>query len=157
VGAVALLAVVIGGAVVAGTRSSAQQTPAVASAPPSATSSAPPSSAAPATPAGVPLDAAALVGRPVDQVRTQLTGLGLVPRLTAVTTSSVPVGQVTAVAPTGLLTAGQEVAVSYAVAPPATAPVTTAAPSPAPPTATRATPPTQQKPGKTHRKKGGDG
>jgi serine/threonine-protein kinase len=99
----------------------------------------------------VPVDPNGLVGRPVDQVRTQLTELGLVPRLTAVTTSSVPGGQVTAVAPSGLLARGSEVTVSYAVAPaaaPTTAAPTTTAPAPAPAPA--------PKPTKTHHKKGGD-
>jgi serine/threonine-protein kinase len=95
------------------------------------------------------VDAAALVGRPVDQVRAQLTALGLVPRLTAVTTTSLPAGSVTAVAPSGPLAAGQEVTVSYAVAPStAAAPTTTAAPAPAPA-------PAPPKPTKGHGHKGG--
>jgi serine/threonine-protein kinase len=90
---------------------------------------------------------AAFVGRPVDQVRGQLTELGLVPRLTAVTASSVPSGQVTAVGPTGVLARGSEVTVSYAVAP-----STSAAPTPTP---APAPVPTPAKPTKTHGKKGG--
>ena len=155
VAAVALLAVAVAAAVVAGTRSSSSPAPA-ATAP--VTTPAPTTSAAPVTTdPGVPVDPAAFVGRPVDQVRGQLTELGLVPRLTAVTTSSVPSGQVTAVAPTGLLARGSEVTVSYAVAPSTSAAPTSTpapAPAPAPPAPTPAKP---TKPTKTHGKKGGDG
>ena len=152
VAAVALLAVALAAAVVAGTRSSSSRTPA-ATAP--VTTAAPTTSAAPATTdPGVPVDPAALVGRPVDQVRGQLTELGLVPRLTAVTTSSVPSGQVTAVGPTGVLARGSEVTVSYAVAPSTSAaPAPTSAPAPAP----APTPAKPTKPTKTHGRKGGDG
>ena len=51
-------------------------------------------------------------------VQAELTALGLHPVLSGTQTANVPAGQVTAVSPTGLLTVGQPVTVTYAVAPP---------------------------------------
>ncbi len=75
--------------------------------------------------AGVLLEAADHLGRPVDDVATQLSALGLsVQRREQVTDRTVP-GRVVGVAPTGVeLEPGDDVVVTYAVAPPDPAPRT---------------------------------
>ena len=79
---------------------------------------------APAAPTAAPiaLVAAQWVGRPVDQVRQQLTAMGLQVRLEPVQSRSVPANQVLAVDPAGPLAPGTTVTVRYAVLPPAPAP-----------------------------------
>ena len=115
VAAVALVAAVLGIAVVAGTRSGSTGPATAPSAP------APSSSAAPGR---VRVDAGALVGQPVDQASARLRALGLVPVAVPTPTAGTPAGQVTALSPAGLLAPGQQVTLSYATTPPP--PATTA-------------------------------
>ncbi|MCV2491615.1 serine/threonine protein kinase [Geodermatophilus sp. YIM 151500] len=97
------------------------------------TSSAPPTPSGTA-PAGVLVDAAAYVGRPLADVRDELVGLGLQVTALPVETVEQAPGAVTAVAPVGELVPGSTVEVAYAVAP--------APPPPAPePTPTSGTDP----------------
>jgi serine/threonine-protein kinase len=64
------------------------------------------------------LDAADHVGRPVDEVTGELTGLGLVVQLRTEVTAAVPRDRVTGISPTGReLRAGDVVVVRYAVPP----------------------------------------
>jgi serine/threonine-protein kinase len=79
---------------------------------------APTSTTTATTPPAVEVVAADFLGRPVEQVRAELTALGLQVQLTAVTTADVPPGQVVGVAPDGSLAPGAVVSVSHAVAPP---------------------------------------
>jgi serine/threonine-protein kinase len=65
----------------------------------------------------IAVSAERLVGRPVAEVQAQLVAEGLRVTLVPMTTSTVPAGQVTAVAPTGPLPPGSTVSVTYAVAP----------------------------------------
>jgi hypothetical protein len=88
-----------------------------------------------AAPAAVDVVPARYVGRPLAEVQTELTALGLVVRPQPTTTSGLPDGQVTAVDPAGRVVVGQPVAVTYAVAP-----------SPSPPPS----PPTGNPPGRGH-------
>jgi serine/threonine-protein kinase len=64
----------------------------------------------------VTVSAARYLGRPADQVRTELTALGLVVRVASVT-STAPAGSVVAVSPTGTLRRGTTVTLTTAVAP----------------------------------------
>jgi serine/threonine-protein kinase len=80
----------------------------------------PPASAS--TTPGVPLAAADYIGKPVAEVQAALVARGLKVTLTKVTTTARPAGQVTAVAPVGVVPQGATVTVSYAVAPVAVAP-----------------------------------
>jgi serine/threonine-protein kinase len=65
---------------------------------------------------GVTLAAADYVGRPVDEVATQLSGLGLTVQRQQDPTSAAPAGTVTRIDPAGvLLRPGDPVRVSYAV------------------------------------------
>ena len=93
-----------------------------------------PASTAPATPSVQPvlLASADLVGRPYAEVQAELTGRGLVVTLRPLQTGDVPDGQVIAVDPTGELTVGSPVTVTYAVAPTVVAPAPTPDPAPAP-------------------------
>ena len=70
------------------------------------------------TPAAVQFDPAAYVGRPVGEVQTELSELGLTVVLEPVQTADVAEGLVTALGPTDGLVAGSTVTVSHAVAPP---------------------------------------
>jgi serine/threonine-protein kinase len=65
----------------------------------------------------ITLDAARYIGRPVDEVVTQLEGLGLDVERRQVPTSDTVPGSVTDVTPDGRLMPGDAVVVSYAVAP----------------------------------------
>ena len=88
-----------------------------------------------ATPdADVVISAAAYIGRPVEDVEAELAAQGLRARLVAEQTGGARPGTVLAVTPTGALSPGDLVTVTYAVAPPAT--VTSRSPGPAavPPT-----------------------
>ncbi|NEK57011.1 serine/threonine protein kinase [Geodermatophilus sabuli] len=89
---------------------------------PSAVPTPSPSSVAAAPPAPlvprVRLVAAEHVGRPVDRVQAELTGLDLVVVLRAVETTDVPAGAVTALEPVGDVPVGTTVTVTHAVAPP---------------------------------------
>ncbi|WP_409332808.1 serine/threonine-protein kinase [Trujillonella humicola] len=70
---------------------------------------------------GVDVDAAALIGRPADEVEAELVGLGLgVARVEQPTTGSAP-GLVTAVSPAGRLATGTLVTLTVATEPPAPA------------------------------------
>jgi serine/threonine-protein kinase len=79
------------------------------------------------------------VGRPLADVQTELTGLGLVVQPQPTTTSDVPDGRVTAVDPAGRVAVGQPVTVTYAVAP-----------APSPPTGNRPGPGPGHDPGHGH-------
>jgi serine/threonine-protein kinase len=87
---------------------------------------------APATsgpaPRTVLVDPAGYLGRPVPDVEAELTGLGLRVRTAPQGTAAAAAGVVTSLDPSGTLTVGDEVVVSYAVAPATSAP---AAPAPA--------------------------
>jgi serine/threonine-protein kinase len=84
------------------------------------------------------LDAAAYVGRPVAEVQQQLTALGLVVQVVAEPGSAVPAGDVVAVSPDGVLSRGDTVLVTVALAPVTSSPVPPAAPAPVPEIATAA-------------------
>ena len=97
--------------------------------PPAAGSTATPpatSSSAPAEPTTVTVSAADLVGRPLAEVQSVLTGLGLTVEVADVPTADVAPGLVTAVGPRGELLPGASVTVTVATAPPV-------APAPVPP------------------------
>jgi hypothetical protein len=70
------------------------------------------------TPAAVQFDPAAYLGRPVNEVQAELSGLGLVVVLQPVQTADVAEGLVTALGPTDGLVAGSTVTVTHAVPPP---------------------------------------
>ncbi|MGY1640894.1 protein kinase [Geodermatophilus sp. SYSU D00703] len=76
----------------------------------------------PSPPAGVEVASADHVGRPVSDVRAELTELGLTVQLRPLQTADVPDGQVIAVDPLSTLQPGDTVTVTHAVAPPAPAP-----------------------------------
>ena len=114
---VAVVALVLGLTLLGGGADPAADTTPTTSAPPSVPSAAPSSSTTP-RPSTVPVDAAALVGRPVAEVQAELVALGLAVELVAVPTAELPEGQVTAVRPGGQVPVGAAVGVSYAVAPP---------------------------------------
>jgi hypothetical protein len=97
--------------------------------------------------AAVLITAGEHVGRPVDEVESDLAALGLRVQRTAEETGRVRPGTVLALTPTGALSPGDLVTVTYAVAPPSTAPSSPAqldapppaavvadTPAPAPPT-----------------------
>jgi serine/threonine-protein kinase len=67
--------------------------------------------------AATPVTASDLIGRSIDLVRAQLTTAGLQVQLNGIPTGALPAGQVTDITPTGQLTAGQTVRVSYAQSP----------------------------------------
>jgi hypothetical protein len=75
-------------------------------------------SSSPAPPSTVTVAADDYVGRPVDEVRLELTGLGLQVEITPVTTGDVAEGTVVGVDPTGEVALDGTVTVAYAVAPP---------------------------------------
>jgi serine/threonine-protein kinase len=81
---------------------------------------APPASPAVRTqgPPTVKVDAAALVGRPVDTVRQQLADRGLRPRVIRSVTGGQRPGTVVSVQPAGRVTQGSVITVTAAVAPP---------------------------------------
>jgi serine/threonine-protein kinase len=121
----AALLIAVGGAVVAaalrdGSTSTAAPAPEQTT-PPETTVS------APTAPAGVDVVAADLLGRPVREVQAELVARGLRVELRAVETGEVTSGQVTAVAPAGILPADALVQLDYAVPP-----VPDPAPAPAP-------------------------
>ena len=76
------------------------------------------SSSAPAEPTTVTVSAADLVGRPLAEVQSVLTGLGLTVEVADVATADVAPGLVTAVGPEGELAPGATVTVTVATAPP---------------------------------------
>jgi eukaryotic-like serine/threonine-protein kinase len=76
-----------------------------------------PTTSEPPRPQTVAVVADDYVGRPLDEVQGELTGLGLRVQATPVETEEEDSGVVTAVDPAGELTPGTVVAVSYAVAP----------------------------------------
>ena len=81
-------------------------------------SSAPPAtSSAPAPPSTVAVAADDYVGRPIEDARTELVGLGLQVAIEPVTTADVPEGTVTKVAPDGELPLDSTVTLTYSVAP----------------------------------------
>ena len=92
------------------------------SAPAGAGSSPHPSST---SPAGIAVAADEYVGHPVAEVQAALIGKGLQVQLVTAESADVPAGQVTAVAPTGTVSPGSTVRVTYAVPP-------VAVPTPAP-------------------------
>jgi eukaryotic-like serine/threonine-protein kinase len=101
----------------------APQTPAA----PSPTTSASPSpsrtsSSAPAPPSTVVVAARDYVGRPIEEVRTALTSLGLQVAIEPLTTADVPEGTVTSVDPAGEVALADAVTLTYAVAPAAPPP-----------------------------------
>jgi serine/threonine-protein kinase len=121
-------------AVVLGLNALGTDDPAADTAPAPTSSSAPPSSSSPAPPTTVTVAADGLVGRPLEEVRTELQRRGLTVQVAPVTTAEVPEGQVTAVEPGGVVPVGGTVTVSYAVAPPpAPAPEPEPEPAPEPP------------------------
>ncbi len=108
---VALLApAVLAGAVLLGTSDSA---------PPAGE---PAATTTPAPPPGMEIVPSAYVGRPLAEVRAELTGRGLVVQPRPLQTADVPDGQVIAVDPAGRLPSGAAVTVVHGVAPPPPAP-----------------------------------
>jgi serine/threonine-protein kinase len=87
----------------------------------------------PPTSSSLVLAAADYVGRPVDEVEAALGVLGLAVERVAVETAEHAPGLVTAISPSGAVSPGDHVTVSYAVAPPpAPAPAAPVVPVPAP-------------------------
>jgi len=121
------------GEAVADTAAPSSSAPASTAPSSSAPASTAPSGTAPATPSvqPVPVASADLVGRPYAEVQAELTGRGLVVTLRPLQTGDVPDGQVIAVDPTGELSVGSPVTVTYAVAPTVVAPAPTPDPAPA--------------------------
>jgi serine/threonine-protein kinase len=84
---------------------------------PSPTPTPTPTSTAPAPPSTVTVVADDYVGRPVEEVQAELAALQLQVAVAPETTEDAPEGTVTAVEPSGELSIGSTVTVSYAVAP----------------------------------------
>jgi eukaryotic-like serine/threonine-protein kinase len=79
--------------------------------------------ATPTTVGTIRIAGGAFLGRPVGDVEASLTSLGIPVQLQAVQTVDAPDGAVLAVDPSGEVSPGQMVTVTYAVPPPARAPV----------------------------------
>jgi hypothetical protein len=127
--AAALLALLTVGVGLRAASSTTEQADAEAAAAPVVSAAASPSPS-PTGPPKVTLDSSAYVGKPVEEVRRELSALGLVPSV-AYDGSGLPVGTVSDMEPSGPLDLGSVVLLHVVPAPPPPAPVEVA-PDPAP-------------------------